>query len=53
MDALTEKIIGTAIEVHKTQECGLLESMYEAASCLELTNQNIFFERQISNEVIY
>jgi GxxExxY protein len=34
-DFLTQKIIGAAIEVHKTLGCGLLESIYEAALCYE------------------
>ncbi len=53
MDPLTEKIIGAAIEVHKILGCGLLESIYEEALCLELTNQGIFFERQIPFDVVY
>ncbi len=36
MDDLTEKIIGAAIEVHKTLGPGLLESIYEEALCVEL-----------------
>ena len=45
MDELTEKIIGAAIEVHKTLDCGLLESIYEEAFCVELTYRDIQFER--------
>jgi len=32
-DSVTEKIIGTAIEVHKALGSGLLESIYEEALC--------------------
>ena len=32
-DELTEKIIGSAIEVHKALGPGLLESIYEEALC--------------------
>jgi GxxExxY protein len=53
MDNLTEKIIGAAIEVHKTLGCGLLESIYEEALCVELLHQDISFERQVSVDVIY
>lgn len=31
----------------------MLESIYEEALCLELTNQGIFFERQIPFDVVY
>lgn len=53
MDILTDKIIGAAIEVHKVLGCGLLESIYEEALCLEFTKQSIFFERQIPIDVVY
>ncbi len=53
MDALTEKIIAAAIEVHKTLGCGLLESIYEEAICIELTQRNTFIERQVPVNVIY
>ncbi len=53
MDELTEKIIGVAIEVHKTLGCGLLESIYEEALCVEFTHRNIQFERQVSIDVVY
>jgi len=33
---ITEQIIGCAIEVHRHLGPGLLESVYEAALCLEL-----------------
>lgn len=35
-DALTEKIIGAAIEVHRILGPGLLESIYEEALVVEL-----------------
>ena len=55
MDPLTEKIIGAAIEVHKILGCGLLESIYEEALCLELETETerLAFERQVSVDVIY
>lgn len=52
-DALTEKIIGAAIEVHRTLGPGLLESIYEEALCYELTLQHITFERQLDIDVVY
>ena len=50
---ITEKIIGCAIEVHKTLGSGLLESIYEEALCYEFQLQNINFERQKEVDVIY
>ena len=52
-DFLTQKIIGAAIEVHKTLGCGLLESIYEAALCYEFELQGINFQRQVEIDVIY
>lgn len=46
MDALTDKITGSAIELHTILGCGLLESIYEEALCVEL-------ERQVSVDVVY
>jgi GxxExxY protein len=46
MKEITEKIIGAAIEVHKTIGPGLLESAYEECLCRELTLRGIPFERQ-------
>lgn len=36
MDDITGKIIGAAIEVHKTLGPGLLENIYETALCYEM-----------------
>ena len=46
-DALTERIIGCAIAVHKTLGPGLMEATYEEALCLELTDEGLPFSRQI------
>jgi GxxExxY protein len=46
MNAITETIIGSAIEVHKVLGPGLLESAYEECLCHELASKNIPFERQ-------
>ena len=43
---LTGEVIGAAIEVHKAQGPGLLESTYEECLCIELGLRNIPFERQ-------
>ncbi len=44
--ALTEQIIGAAIEVHKHFGPGLLESAYEECLCRELYLRGLKFERQ-------
>ncbi len=50
---LTERIIGCAIEVHRTQGPGLLEATYESALCVELEDHGIKFSRQVPVPVVY
>lgn len=45
-ERLTDKIIGSAIEVHKKLGPGFLESIYENALIIELQKQNFKIERQ-------
>lgn len=52
-DAVTEEIIGAAIEVHKILGPGLLESIYEEAVCIELNLRRIPFQRQVDVDVHY
>lgn len=52
-DPLTERIIGCAIEVHRTLGPGLLESTYEAALAIEFGAANIKFQRQLIIPVSY
>ena len=52
-DALTEKIIGAAIEVHRELGPGLLESIYEEALCYEFELQGIKYKRQTPADIIY
>ena len=49
----SRKIIGCAIEVHKVLGPGLLESIYEAALCRELTIAGLTFNRQQTLPVYY
>jgi GxxExxY protein len=50
---LTRRVIGCAIEVHRTLGPGLLESVYEACLCYELTQADIAHVRQQKLPVIY
>jgi GxxExxY protein len=53
MNELTEKIIGAAIEVHRTLGPGLMESAYAECLCRELSLQGIPFEREKALPVEY
>lgn len=53
LNALTEAIIGAAIDVHKTLGPGLLESAYEACLCHELIQRGLKFERQKALPLVY
>ena len=53
INRITEKIIGAAIEVHRTLGPGLLESAYEQCLEYELTERGLKVERQIPVPVIY
>ena len=52
-DALTEQIIGAAIEVHRALGPGLLESAYEECLCIELGLRDIRFKCQVELPVHY
>ena len=52
-DSLTERIIGSAIEVHRTLGPGLLESTYESALCIEFQLSGLTFQRQLVVPVTY
>jgi GxxExxY protein len=52
-DALTERLIGLAIEVHRTLGPGLLESTYEECLCHELTSARLLFARQVDLPILY
>jgi GxxExxY protein len=52
LNALTDAIIGAAVEVHRTLGPGLLESTYEICLCRELSIRGIPFERQVSIPVL-
>jgi GxxExxY protein len=50
---ISNKIIGSAIEVHKILGAGLLESVYEDCLCYELSQQKINFSRQVNLPISY
>jgi GxxExxY protein len=52
-EALTQQIIGAAIEVHKALGPGLLESAYEECLCHELHLRELTFKRQVPLLVQY
>ena len=53
LNQLSNKIIGAAIEVHKTLGPGLLESAYEECLCHELDLRGLSYERQKPLPVFY
>ncbi|MBP6656110.1 MAG: GxxExxY protein [Propionivibrio sp.] len=52
-DALTEEIIGAAIDVHRVLGPGLLESAYQECLCVELGSRNLRFVSQLELPVEY
>ncbi len=52
-DPLSEKVIGLAIDVHKTLGPGLLETVYEQYLCHELKENVVQFERQVAVPITY
>jgi GxxExxY protein len=52
-EALTELIIGAAIEVHRRLGPGFIESIYEKALLVELRKRNVSFQSQAEVVVTY
>jgi len=50
---IAHQIVDAAFAVHSTLGPGLLESVYEACLCHELTKRGLSFKRQLSLPVIY
>jgi GxxExxY protein len=50
---ITSKIIGCAIEVHKSLGPGLLESAYEECLAYELIKAGISIKRQLPTPIVY
>ncbi len=53
MFALTERVIGLAIEVHRVLGPGLLASSYEKCLCYEFDQNDISYERQVYLPLVY
>jgi GxxExxY protein len=53
LSALTSRIIGCAITVHRALGPGLLESIYRAAMAIELSDQDIAFQEEVSVGTVY
>ena len=53
LDAITCKIIGLAIEVHKQLGPGLLESAYQECLFYEIVNSGLIVEKQKVLPIIY
>jgi GxxExxY protein len=51
--ALTDRIIGLGIKVHRKLGPGLLESVYHHCLCWELQHADLRFEREVPLPVIY
>jgi GxxExxY protein len=50
---ITGKIIGAAMQVHRTLGCGFPEVLYQRALEIEFTNQSIPFVREFELPVFY
>src|SRR6266496_2779781 len=53
INQITEAIIGCAAEVHRCLGPGLLETTYEAALCVELEDQGLKYQRQLTFPVSF
>jgi GxxExxY protein len=53
INEITEKIIGSAIEVHRRLGPGLLEHAYEEALCIEFQLQGVDYQRQVAAPLTY
>jgi GxxExxY protein len=52
-EALTERIIGAAIEVHRRLGPGFLESVYEKALIIELKKRGVALQNQLEIVILY
>jgi GxxExxY protein len=52
-DPRTYAIIGAAMEVHRQLGCGFLEAVYQRATAIEFSKQNIPFRREVRLPIHY
>jgi GxxExxY protein len=52
-ERLAKEIVDAAFKIHTTLGPGLLESVYEACMCYELSKRSITFQRQLTLPVVY
>jgi GxxExxY protein len=52
-NAITKRVIGYAIDVHRALGPGLLESAYEECLCYELAEGQMRYRRQVALPVLY
>lgn len=53
IDKITERIIGSAIEVHRVLRCGLFESLYRSALSIEFDSAGLAYEREARIPAVY
>jgi GxxExxY protein len=53
LNALTEEIIGAALEVHRELGPGLLENAYQTCLAVELSHRGFSLERQKALPIVY
>lgn len=53
IDALTHKIIGCAMQVHRTLGNGFQEVIYQRALAIELAYEGLEFQREMEMELFY
>jgi GxxExxY protein len=51
--ALSDRVIGIAIEMHRQLGPGLLESVYETCLCYELKQSGLNYDQQVSLPIVY
>jgi GxxExxY protein len=52
-EAITQKIIGAAFEVHKFFGNGFQEVIYQRALAIELNEAGLIFQREIEHDIYY
>ena len=53
LEKLSSALVDSAFKVHQALGPGLLESVYEACLCVELSNRGIAYEAQSPVDIIY